>query len=260
MLTIILSFVIMFLMVMVIVVFFVIQKRKAVERETEYQMNFKNKELEVLKRLIETQESEREKIAHNLHDEVNPLISAIKFHLKRYEILLEQGNLSKQDLVEESKFIDRIINNMRSVTQDLSPNFLLRNGLVDAIRSYLFDLNVVTVTIEEEVDDQVLVKPDIALNVYRCFLEIVNNIMKHDSPSKLDLHIHLENSSLELNLTHDGQGITNEDFVHFSEASEGLGLSSLKTRKTLLNAELDYQIEPISTVRFTIPLTSEKKN
>ena len=77
-LTILLSSFMMFILIMIIIIFVVVQKRKTIEREKEYAISLKNKELDLLQAIIDTQELERQKIATNIHDDIGPLISTMK--------------------------------------------------------------------------------------------------------------------------------------------------------------------------------------
>ena len=88
----------MVVLVLVIVIF-VVQAIKRLERkENEHTISLKNKELEQLRAVIEAQESEREKLAVNLHDEVGTLLSTLKLNVSRHK-----RSLSKNKLTEEAE-------------------------------------------------------------------------------------------------------------------------------------------------------------
>lgn len=244
----------MFSMALLIVVFVVIQKRKASFRENEHDIELKNKELEIFKTLIVTQEQERERIARNLHDEVNPMISALKFIVQENEIKHGSNEKLNQDLLREKKFIDEILTRMRVIEQDLSPSYLLRNGLISALKSYLFELPGITVDVVDENCDSLSLSHEIAINIYRVFLELITNLLKHDNPENLNVVFFLTDLYFQVIIHHDGSGITNGQFVSFSETSNGMGMNSLKSRVTLLDAELDFQTKPSPTIRFQISI------
>lgn len=244
----------MFTMVMVIIVFVVLQKRKMSERDNLHQLELKNKELELLRSHIETQEFERERTARNIHDDIGPLVTALKLHLFGFKIKLEKGELMQEHLDEELKFATLIFESLRTTTKDLSPYFLLRNGLFEAFEYYFYELPDIKCTFETEVTVDIELPMDVKVNCYRVLLEVVNNILKHDTPTRFDVHMEMNMEHIRFSIVHDGKGMTNEDFMRFSENSEGIGMSSLKSRTTLLSAELDFQIGENPMVIFTVPL------
>lgn len=247
-------------MVMIIIVFTVIQKRKSIERQNRHDLELKNKELDVLKAHIETQESEREKIAKNMHDDIGPLVTILKLHLSRFEKMIDRGELTKRHLQEERDFVNVILQNIRSTTQDLSPRFLLRNGLITAFQSFLFELTDLEVDFDSMLEKNVEIPPEIQVNCYRVLLELVNNIVRHDNPSKVWVRIELSEKIIKFTVNHNGRGISNTEFNEFVANSNGLGLSSLKSRITLLNASLDFQILDYPKVVFCVPFENVTGN
>lgn len=242
------------LLLFVIVMFVAINNKKRKEERTQYELDLRNKELRLLKIHIETQESERERIARNLHDEVNPLISSLKLHMSKHEKMLERNELKKDDLVKERKYVDDILQQMRIVEKNLSPRYLLRNGLNNALISFLLNLPDIKTTINEVNPEQTSIPHELGINFYRIFLELTTNLLRHDNPKTIHLDMITSKNDLLIKLTHDGTGITNDDFANMSEASTGLGLTSLKSRTTIVNGSLDFQIEPTATITFKAPL------
>jgi signal transduction histidine kinase len=229
-------------------------------KEKEYELSKKKNELFVFKSIINTQESERERIAANVHDDIGPLVSSMKLHLSKHEIMLDQGKLSKEDLKKEREYVDFVMESIRRTTRDLSPMSLLNFGIISAVKSFLFELSGIDVTINEEVDQKVEIDDQFGINIYRVVLELVNNIIKHGKATKMEVEILVTSDKIEFLFSHNGLGISNEEFAKFAEASEGLGLKSLKSRITLLQAELDYQKKDNSRVLFIVPLNNEKND
>jgi two-component system NarL family sensor kinase len=259
-LTVIAGSVFTFALIMTIISFVIIYQRKIVERENLYQLSIKNKEVELLQSVIQTQESERQKIAMNLHDQINPHLSALKFAItKKERDLLKLGYQTKgMDL--ESTLIDDIVQNINTITRDLSPQILYNYGIVEAFSSFMNNLTVVKTSISATNSDNIIISDKIALNVYRIGLEIIQNIIKHEKSTKIDVILQIQKENLILIIAHDGTGISNKSFVDLSDTSTGIGLNSLKTRTVLLNGILDYQNEPEAKITLTIPLNNESEN
>jgi two-component system NarL family sensor kinase len=247
-------------LILSIIAFVVIYQRKMVEQKNMYQLSIKSKEVELLQSVIITQESERQKIAMNLHDGINPLLSGLKLAITRRERNLKAMGLEIDGMNQEKKLIDEIVENIGIVTRDLSPQVLYRYGLSSAICSFVNNISEVKVTFNETNFNKIELNNQIALNVYRIALELIQNILKHEKCSRIDVTLNCSEKLLIIEINHDGKGISNQDFVQLSEVSTGIGLNSLKSRTVLLNAILDYQNEQESKISLTVPLTDEKEN
>lgn len=251
----------MFTMVMVIIVFAVIQKRKVSERESRHEIEMKQKEVELLRMHIDTQEQEREKIARNIHDDVGPLVTALKLHLSGFEMKIEKGGvITKEEIRKEMDFVTGIVQTIRTTSHDMSPHFLLRNGLTFAFSSYIHELNDFDIEMESEFDEEEeerRIPMNIQVNCYRVLLEVVNNIIRHDTPTLIDVGFSIEDGFLMIRIGHNGKGMTNADFTEMIDKSTGLGTASLKSRTTLLRAQLDFQVGYRAMVLFKVPLPND---
>ena len=95
-----------FFLIMVIILFVMVYQRKIVDRENVYQLSLKKKEVQLLQSVINTQESERQKIAMNLHDTVNPHLTALKLTITKHEFDLKRLGVEMKDTNLEKKLID----------------------------------------------------------------------------------------------------------------------------------------------------------
>ena len=245
----------MMLFIGAIILFVVTYNKKIQQKNNEHTLNIKQKELEMLKHIIETQESERDKIASNLHDEVGPLLSKLKLDMSSFKRAFDKGTLTADKLNDEREFIDVIIDNVRSVSHDLSPQFLLKFGIVKAIKNYSSSFDQPIVNVIDNIGSTNFSR-NISVNTYRIILELINNIIKHDCAREIDILFQRKNNSFEIIISHDGNGISNEDFKTFSNESKGLGLISIQTRVIILNANLDFEMKVggKSSVKLFIPL------
>ena len=74
-------------------------------------------------------EKERRRIASDLHDDLGPILSAIKFKINAVETTSGEDN----ELIQKaSSHVDEAILHIRKITFELMPNTLARNGLAAA--------------------------------------------------------------------------------------------------------------------------------
>lgn len=230
------------ILVLTIITFTTLYNKGLIQKDTQHSLSLKNKELELLKAVIDTQEAEREKIALNLHDEVGPLLSSIKFKLARYKREFHLGKLSEATFSDDSEFVDSIIQNVRSVSHDLSPQHVIKFGLAKAVETFATNIIGIDCLVVSELDEKKTLTKQMSRNLYAVLLELLNNIVKHDTSTWLEIEFFEEDSMIKIRINHDGKGVTNEEFAAFELNSKGLGLSSIKSRLVILNATLNFKI------------------
>ena len=256
----------MFALVIVIILFVVVYQRKMLLKEAKIKLIEQEKQLELFKASVEAEEQQKEKIARNLHDEINPLLAVLKFNLSRHRIEIQKNKFEPDSLVEDSAILDKAIEGIRTSCRDLIPSYLLQYGILGALETYVTHLQNIG-TLQVEFDNQVpensldnFSKQD-HLNTYRVCLEILNNIVKHAHCSTLHLLLQLKDDKFVITISHNGQGVDNVEMESFTDKSQGLGLKSLKARALILNATIHYAKNiPHSSVTLTIPYHYAKKN
>lgn len=76
--------------------------------------------------------------------------------------------------------------------------------------------------------------------MYRLVKEMINNIIKHASASKVELTINATNEFMTITISHNGKGLSNEMMQQLAESSDGIGLKSILSRAQLTNSVLQY--------------------
>jgi two-component system, NarL family, sensor kinase len=245
---------IVFIFAMAVITFTTLYTKRLTQKDNEHYLTIKNKQLEILKAVIDTQEAEREKIALNLHDEVGPLLSSIKFKLAKYKRDFEAGKLNKDSFTNDSQFIDSIIENVRDVSHDLSPQQVVKFGLSKAVETFTSNINGIECMVVSELDEEKRVTKAISRNLYCIMLELINNTIKHDTATWLEIEFFEEDSSIKVRMNHDGKGMTNERFDSYELNSKGLGLSSIKSRLVQLNGSINFStINEMANTEIVVP-------
>jgi len=199
---------------------------------------------------ITTLENERRRIASDLHDDVGPLLSAIKIQINH----LEGHDDDEHKLIEKSsKYIDDIIQKMREISNDLLPNVLVRKGLAAAIEDFISKMPVTNLTIDFKCPNEQRVLSEIEVNVYRLVQEIVHNTVKHAEASKLKLELIITETQLRLASVDNGKGF---DYSEMIRKNGGLGLLNLQSRTEMMGGDFDFKSErgKGTSYLFEIPL------
>jgi two-component system NarL family sensor kinase len=216
--------------------------RGAQERETE-SLNFS--------RLVVTgQETERRRIACELHDTVLPEVRLLTG--SRGEAA-EAGTILRQQAI----LSDRI----RELCGRLMPpdftKLSLRDALIGLCASFAGRMGIECLPAIETALDFGKLSPDHQLHLYRMVQEAFTNIEKHAHARRVTLVARLKKQSSSKNIlicvSDDGAGLPPEN----TAATPGLGMMSMRKRASILGARLDFINESGNglMVRIEIPIS-----
>lgn len=219
--------------------------RLEVERAAEVSMLRQDAELGSLRSMIQGQEAERRRVAKDLHDGLGGLLATVKARLSTESSTSPEAN----------KLIDRACTEVRRIAHNMMPQTLALSGLSGSVRDIAAQLNQRGLDTEVEL----LGQPDLRLDdegqatLLRIIQELTHNVVKHAKASKLFIQLLDQPKQLLLTVEDDGIGF-NADYMR--ENGSGLGLSSIDSRVTYLNGNIQYDSSPGhgTTVSLTIPL------
>jgi signal transduction histidine kinase len=200
---------------------------------------------------ITTLENERKRIASDLHDEIGPLLSAVKLQINH----LETDHADQQKLVEKSSlYIDEVIKKMREISNDLLPSILVRRGLAVAVEDFLQKLRTGTDTILEsdfKLENRLPVETEV--NLYRIIQEITHNTLKHAKAEKFRVELSQQGDLIRLATADNGVGFSDDVKM---KTETGLGLLNLQSRAEVMGGEVFRQSAPGQGTKyiFEIPL------
>lgn len=198
---------------------------------------------------IDTLENERKRIASDLHDELGPILSAVKLQINN----LESENQDDKILIDKSsQYIDTIINKLREISNNLMPNTLLRKGLVKAIQEFIdSNSNAYKLSIKFVCEKELHLDQDKEINIYRVVQEIVHNTVKHAKASLLIIRIAVEGNHLLLSTADNGLGF---DYFNQSKENTGLGLRNLQSRAEIMGGEITCVSEQGKGTNYTLEI------
>jgi PAS domain S-box-containing protein len=182
------------------------------------------KKKDVVTAVIDAQEKERNELSAELHDNVNQLLAASILYLKTAQ---------KQKVIEESlishslDYVQKAINELRSISHNLTPTDLKMHGLAAAMKVLTEKLHIpksfeVKLTIGK-LNEKKLIQ-SLQLAVYRIVQENINNILKHANATKVTIHLCETDNNLLLTVTDNGKGF---DLLTIQK---GLGITNIFTR------------------------------
>lgn len=175
------------------------QRRKAKEREAEFARLKADTDRRLTQRYIEGLESERGRLAKELHDGVcNDLYTV--------QLRMAQGTC---DMAEQAGMISACREQVRRVSHELMPPEFSYADICIVIDDYLQRAGEasgceVSFTATPDDADWAAVPDATALEMYRIVQEAVTNAVKHSGAASIDVALDMQENGLSLTVTDDG--------------------------------------------------------
>jgi signal transduction histidine kinase len=198
---------------------------------------------------ITTLETERQRMASDLHDDFGPHISAIKLQVASLDVA---GEADKQMVIKIERHIDELVEKIRVTSNDLVPLVLERKGFNTAIRQFAGNINdtgQLNVTVTQNTDAEPSAR--VAIHLYRIIREMVTNTIRHGKASRSDITISLAGNTLQYSVTDDGIGF---DYRELPGMSRGFGLQNILSRTEMMKARMFINTKPGKGVNYTIEI------
>lgn len=185
-----------------------------------------------LPRLIrEAQEAERRRVARDLHDSVNQILSAVKFRLTVVEEKLPpQGEAAdaRREVGRARADLDKAIEEVRCISRNLRPSELDDLGLAAAVRSLGREFGERTgLTLDLQAGTLPGgLPPEVELSLYRILQEALGNIERHAAARRVEVRLEQApaTGALHLRIRDDGRGFDP------AAARPGMGLVDMRER------------------------------
>jgi signal transduction histidine kinase len=205
------------------------------------------KQIDLLNAVFETQESERKRLAEDLHDSVGQVLSAIKLNLHRLDKVIETEG-PKSLLADTRQLTDECIQEIRNIIHNVLPPVLTDFGLIDALQALCDKLGQNTdikITFTKNLADERF-PSEIELTYYRMAQELFGNAVKHSRATAIQLLITKEDGWLVMSFSDNGIGFDMDNVTH------GFGIKNLQSRAQLINGKIHTYTKPQAGTLTTI--------
>lgn len=191
--------------------------------------------------VLEGEETERRRMARDLHDGLGGLLSGVKLSLSNMKGNFILPNESVKDFDRTLDMLDTSIKELRRVAQNMMPEALIKFGLKDALADFCESLNEANpMNIRFQfIGEFKRIDHKIEIGAYRIIQELINNALKHSEASELIIQMIQEANRLCLVVQDNGKGFN----TNATNQEKGIGLSSIKSRVDSLNGRLDIHSE-----------------
>ncbi len=222
-------------------------RRRIVELQTARLEEAERREAlrgEMLRRIVAAQESERQRIARELHDETGQALTAIGLGLRGVAASMQNdGDKSSTNLRQLEQLVEHSLVELQRLIADLRPSHLDDLGLGAAIRWYAGEIEqrlplTVTVSVRDEKPD---LPSEMKTTLFRITQEALTNVIKHSAASNAKVILIYPPEGVRLEVVDDGVGFNPEAMRLSSRPS--WGLIGMRERASLLGGSFEINSE-----------------
>lgn len=215
-------------------------------KESEHQNQLLQKELEKQKSI----EAERERISHDMHDDLGAGISALKLQAEFLKQRAENDDL-KNDIDELLKTSEEMNLSMREMLWSLNSGNDTLGSFIDYSKMYaqnfLKKTKILLLTESENVVLETVITTEQRRNLFLCLKEALNNAYKHSQSNQIKLSFIQKDKEFMMKISDNGIGINHEK-------TEGNGLRNMKRRMQEQNGHCEVTTKNGTHLFFRIDL------
>lgn len=204
------------------------------------------------RRLIEAQETERARIARDLHDDIGQRLAL--FSVMLGQIYQAAGDEVRHYVDELRRQISDMSASVHALSHELHSAALVHLGVASAMEGMCSELSQqhkVEINFVRK-DVPRAVPHDISLCLFRVLQEALHNAVKHSGASRFEVELRGTSGALHLHVRDFGAGFDPKSALK----GGGLGLTSMRERLKLVDGDLIIESQPGrgATIHASVPL------
>jgi signal transduction histidine kinase len=222
-------------------------------REEENKSYEKSKEIIALNASLQGTDTERRRVAMELHDGIGVLGSTILLKLSGLKKAINDEKMQSR-LEDGLDMLKDLNTEVRNISHALMPSSLSKLGLNQAIEEmveHVRDSTEIKVkysfTLTDEPSDQ-----NFQTTVYRMVQELINNTLKYGEATQIQIKIGKADGKIQLDYEDNGNGCTLDDLK-----SRGNGYHSISSRARFYRGTVDVRCAPGQGIAYQITLSDE---
>ncbi len=221
--------------------------QREIQRRTQAEEHLRQLSLE----LTLTEQRERQRIAHLLHDGLQQLLVAAQLRTAMLERTAGPAVLAS--VREQRQLLQEALQTSRSLTTELNPAVLHARGLFPALQwlaKWMEETHQLAVDLKVEAADG----PDnqaVTAFLFQATRELLFNVVKHAGVNRARVEVTLPGTAIQVEVSDAGRGFDPTQ-VETGPHAGGLGLASIRQRVEFLGGSLQTETGTGHGTRFTI--------
>jgi PAS domain S-box-containing protein len=187
---------------------------------------------EISETVIRVQEKERTRIGHELHDNVNQILSTVKLF---FDGIKPSGQDQKHIKEKSIEYLLLAIEEIRKLSKELVTPQLKKETLAGNISAVIDDIQLAStlkISFVHDFDDEML-SPDKKITLFRIVQEQLKNIIKHSRATSANISIQTTGNLVTLEIKDNGKGFDPQ------QTRQGIGLANIHERTQFYNGTVD---------------------
>jgi signal transduction histidine kinase len=217
------------------------QKQTIAEKEQrlqQEQIKFleRQQQLVSLQSMLNGQETERTRIAKDLHDGLGGLFSTVKMN---FSVLQHENVALKSDPLFQKSYemVDTASAELRRIAHNMMPEVLMKLGLIQAVQDMCVSVSssrLLKVSLQAYGMSQRF-NAGTEIMLYRIIQELINNIIKHAQATQAIIQFNKDGNRLTVTVEDNGRGFNTQEV----DAGTHTGMETVKSRVNYLNGNIN---------------------
>lgn len=240
-------------LILFLFLFVIIYQRRMLKNQTELRRLQDEQQSDLLKAVFDAQETERKRLAEDLHDSVGQVLSVIKFNLHRLEKVCDNQQGTQELMGSTRNLAEECILEIRNIIHNMMPHLLSNFGLTEALKELSLKVEQqsgINVDFSSTIDERF--SPEVEIAIYRISQELFSNAIKHSGASEISVTLYRKDAVLTLEFSDNGMGFDTKKVKH------GFGLKNLSSRLQLVGGKLLIKPASPSGTAMTISISTEQ--
>lgn len=207
--------------------------------------------------LMEGQESERKRLALDLHDGIGQMLTGLRLHSEKVKSFNFVSEKQANSFEELQNLIQETIETTRTVSFNLAPSVLSDFGVIPAIRILSEQVaKMAEITIDFQEIKLSRLSESIEVCLYRITQEAIHNAVKYSKATLVTIQLFKNEDFIELIIVDNGHGF---DLPAIRKTLGGSGLKNMQARAELLNGSFKIQSKIGKGTRIKVAIPMERK-
>lgn len=222
-------------------------------KEQEFIQQLKTQELNGIDAIIDAQETERTRIADDLHDNLGSKIATLKLYIDEISNQENSAQEEKAELNNKLKSLaDETYKEVRKIAHNKNFGALINKGLIPSINEIATQISstdklkieVININVNE------YIKNSIEIQIFRIIQELLTNIIKHADATEVVIQFSTDENIITVMVEDNGKGF------NVKETAFGFGLTNIEKRLERIDGNFNIDSTPGNgtTIILSIPL------
>jgi signal transduction histidine kinase len=225
-----------------------LQERDKTLLADQLNKELKNKEIEKLKTIIETQDAERKRVSSELHDDLGSGLSTIRLLSE----LSLKSNVNSSELKRISDISSDLVESMRQIIWSMNPESSSLSDFLHYVKIYSDEYFEpyhigVNFNIQENIPTCNLT-PIVRKNLFLIIKETLHNIVKHASATQVTIEYQSTDHHHLISIYDNGKGFD----MKGNNNQQGNGIKNILKRAGYIDAEVSITSSSIDGTRINI--------